>query len=90
MGTGTSQRRAMAKQECDANQRVYDKQLRNTLERTHSGQFALMSAGKVIDIYDIELEAVLAGHQKFGTAKYSIVEINREPLYVPTILSVAD
>lgn len=73
----------MADTEVAANQRIYDEQHRERFERDHKGRVALMRSGKVIDIYDNDLDAMNAGKAQFGESRWSIVEIKRKPTLCP-------
>ncbi len=73
----------MAESEIASNQRIYDEQHRERLERDHKGRVVLMRSGELIDIYDNDLDAMHAGQERFGESRWSIVEIAREPAYCP-------
>jgi len=73
----------MADTEVAENQRIYDERHRERLERDHKGRVALMRSGKVIDIYDNDLDAMSAGKARFGESRWSIVEIARRSAFCP-------
>ena len=50
------------------------------LEKHHSGRFALMHHGGLVEIYDDNDEAYSVGCKDFGLGKFSIQAIGEEPI----------
>lgn len=51
-----------------------------TLVEEHKGEFALMRSGKVVEVYDDLVNAVVAGHSGYSDGIFSIQEVAIEPL----------
>ena len=58
---------------------AYEK-LAQVLEERHLGQFALLSNGEFVQVYDTRSDALKIGREKFGEGKFSIKQIGGSPL----------
>ena len=54
-------------------------ELARELEERHLGQFALLSNGDFIEVYDTRSDALKIGREKFGEGKFSIKQIGGRP-----------
>ena len=71
--------RQASEREIRNNSEAYNK-IKAELEREHKDRFALMHAGRLVEIYDDSGEAYSAGCEKFGLGKFSIQGIGEEPI----------
>ena len=53
--------------------------LRQGLERTHSGRFALLHDGSLMNVFNDRWDAYLIGRERFGEGHFSIKKIGERP-----------
>lgn len=66
-------------QEIDRNYAAFQASVAN-LAKDHEGKFALMCGGKVVEIFEHLVDAVVAGHSRYGDGMFSIQEVTTKPL----------
>lgn len=76
--TAIPDRKAVADQ-LQRNREAYDK-VREAVEAEHSGRFALMHGGEIIEIYNDSGDAYSIGCEKFGLGNFSIEKIGDTPI----------
>ena len=70
----------MAVDQLEANERAYEKNYREQLERDHHGKTALMHDGKVVEVYDDPNDLYLTGYERWGLGGFSMKEVGQKPL----------
>lgn len=61
----------------DLNYFAFRSQLPELL-RTHAGKYALLYKQQIVSYFDSALDAITAGHEKYGDGEYSVQEVTDE------------
>lgn len=67
-----------ARAQVDSNYEAFEALLPDILEE-HSGQFALMASGEIVEYFENSLAATLSGARQFGVGRFSVQEVTQQP-----------
>ena len=71
--------------ELDRNQAVFEAEFEEELKKEHRGKSVLMRDGRIIEIFDDDLEAHRHGYQKYGDDGFSVHIVDQQPLELGAI-----
>jgi len=67
-----------AQNQVDTNYTAFEAVLPEILA-AHSGEFALLHQGEIVEYFETSLAATIAGAKRFGLGDFSVQEVSAEP-----------
>ena len=66
--------------ELDRNHAVFEAELEEGLKEEHRGKSVLMRDGRIVRIFEDDLEAHLYGFRKYGDVGFSVHIVDQQPI----------